>query len=138
MVVMHGCPSGELFAAVCGAVPVDYAPKQQARDGEDYLYFMLAGLAEGDFQVWTDCEGTPGCVWDRWPSVSSGNPRAHLWSRVWHVFEDGLTAHKTLGHASFNDIVEGRSAHFERGKQARGSIREAWSGVTSVGRQCSG
>eukprot|EP00959_Pyramimonas_sp_CCMP1952_P319168 6678246-Pyramimonas_sp.AAC.1 len=107
-------PSGELHATACGAVPVHCAaPAQQARDGEDYASFKLAGLVEGGFQVWTDCEGALGCVWGRWPSVSSGSPRAHLWSRVWRAFEDGPIARRTLGHASFNDIVEGCSAHFE-------------------------
>ena len=75
---------------------------------------MLAELAEGPFEIYTVCEGTLGCVFDPHGSIGSGNPRAHIWTRVWHVFEDEIVAHKILGHATVNDMREGRSSHFER------------------------
>eukprot|EP00959_Pyramimonas_sp_CCMP1952_P384790 8064437-Pyramimonas_sp.AAC.1 len=77
---------GDVLRAAFGPVPREVAPSQQARDGEDYAYRMAAELVDpsSDFEIFTDCSGTLGCVWDRARSCSSQNSRAHLWSFVWH------------------------------------------------------
>eukprot|EP00959_Pyramimonas_sp_CCMP1952_P315114 6595593-Pyramimonas_sp.AAC.1 len=63
--------SGDLLSAAFGPVPRQVAPLQQARNGEDYAYYMLSELAEGQFETFTDCQGTLGCVWDRHESIGS-------------------------------------------------------------------
>eukprot|EP00959_Pyramimonas_sp_CCMP1952_P464465 9486663-Pyramimonas_sp.AAC.1 len=44
------------------------------------------------------------------------NERAHMWQRIWHVFEDGLQAVKVKAHISMVDVREGRTTEvFKRG-----------------------
>ena len=107
---------GNVISAAYGPVPLGAGPGQTARDGEDYAIRMTALLVAPPFEVFTDCYGTVRCMTQP-PFYSTGphNPRAHLWGFFHATFEAGdVTVHKTLGHATAEDVLQGKSTHWER------------------------
>ena len=72
---------------------------------------MLTLVVLQPFVAYIDCQDTI----DASRSATSGSPghRANLWTRVWHAFDD-IVAHKTLAHASGQDVLSGRTTHRER------------------------
>eukprot|EP00959_Pyramimonas_sp_CCMP1952_P222636 4654250-Pyramimonas_sp.AAC.1 len=70
---------------------------------------MACECVFGEFCLHIDCAGTLRCIRDRAWSVSTMHERAHLWQRVWHVFEDGLMAVKVRAHSTMHDVREGRA-----------------------------
>eukprot|EP00959_Pyramimonas_sp_CCMP1952_P069825 1457734-Pyramimonas_sp.AAC.1 len=71
---------------------------------------MACECVFGEFCLHVNCSGTLHCIRDRAWSVSSMHERAHLWQRVWHVFEDGLLAVKVRAHSTMTDVREGRTS----------------------------
>ena len=69
-----------LISAAFGAVPVDRAPLQRARDGEDYAFFMAASLCDLGVEMWFDCAGTIATARSG-PTVGTAakHAGAHLW-----------------------------------------------------------
>ena len=108
--------SGEVVSAAFGAVPMAVAPYQQARDGEDYAIHMLKYVGVPPFEIYTDCEGTLGCL--KQPaqfSTGPQNPRAHLWGPFWAAFEPtDVVAVKTKAHCSALDVERGLTTEWER------------------------
>ena len=45
--------NGSLFGAVCGVVPIEWAPLQQARDGDDFAFYGLANHFVGGGGRWS-------------------------------------------------------------------------------------
>ena len=69
---------GDLVAAAYGPVPLDDAPFQQARDGEDYAIFMATALVEPPFALHIDCAGTLQCLSEAGCSATDADcERAH-------------------------------------------------------------
>ena len=105
---------GEALAAAFGPVPESAGPMQQARDGEDFAIAMLAEVALGEVEVYTDCSGTVSAANNQAAATTSRNPRAHLWNK-YHVGFDGQgTVTKTLAHASAKAVSEGKTTAWER------------------------
>ena len=108
---------GALVSAAFGAVPVDRAPLQRARDGEDYALFMAVTLCDFGVELWFDCAGTISTA-RAGPEVGTAarHPGAHLWGHIFARFEGSLGGilHNTLGHATEKDIEAGRSTWWER------------------------
>ena len=107
---------GNVIAAAYGPVPLGMCPGQTARDGEDFAIRMTALLVAPPFEVYTDCLGTVRCMTQpAFYSTGPHNPRAHLWGFYHATFEEGdVTVHKTLGHATLEDVERGKSTHWER------------------------
>ena len=74
---------------------------------------MLSEIAVEPFTLYIDCAGTLGAAQD--PSIAKRprHTRAHLWGRVWAVF-DNLQARKTLAHATESDVTRGLTTQWER------------------------
>ena len=79
---------GTLLGAVCGTVPLSWAPKQQARDGEDYAFHFLTSCAMAPLEVFCDCQGTIGSARNRGAALAKGAARRHLWHRWWSELGD--------------------------------------------------
>jgi hypothetical protein len=107
---------GNLLSAAYGAVPVDEAPEQVARDGEDYAVFMCSLVATPPFELYIDCAGTLHCVTaGRAACTGADHARAHWWTKFWAQFEgEAVVARKTKAHATETDIDMGRSTYWER------------------------
>ena len=108
---------GNLVSAAYGAVPIDRAPLQRSNDGEDYALFMAASLCDLGVDLWFDCAGTISTA-RAGPAVATAarHAGAHLWGHIFCCFEESLPnrLHKTLGHATWSDVEEGKSTHWER------------------------
>eukprot|EP00959_Pyramimonas_sp_CCMP1952_P081299 1698521-Pyramimonas_sp.AAC.1 len=82
------------------------APRQEARDGEDYANHMAAFLCEGHVDFQTDCVGTVACAQRgaTW-ACRPGSPRAHMWNAFYASFDGSrsYTVTKVLAHASAAD-----------------------------------
>ena len=111
-------PEGRLLAAAYGAVPIDRAPRQTSRDGEDYALFMSGTLTEDLVQLYFDCSGTIStAMGGAAKATAARQPGAHLWGHIFSRFDSGELAsaiHKTKGHATLRDADEGGSSHWER------------------------
>ena len=107
-----------MFAAAYGAVPIDRAPRQTSRDGEDYALFMAGTLTEDPARLYFDCSGTIAtAVGGPAKATAAKQPAAHLWGHIFGRFDSGELAeclHKTKGHATRRDAEEGVSSHWER------------------------
>ena len=114
--IVQTTAEGDLVSAAYGPVAFDQCPFQEARDGEDFAAHMCAYLTEGPVDAFIDCQGTlDSIIKGEAYANRSGNERAHLWGPFHAAFDDGrLTAHKTKGHATTNDVECGRSTHWER------------------------
>ncbi|CAK0903314.1 unnamed protein product [Prorocentrum cordatum] len=73
----------EITGAAHGVVPLMQVPLQEARDGEDYAFKMLAQIGQGPLRVHCDCKGTVRCARDRAFAMREANVRRHLWSTWW-------------------------------------------------------
>ena len=66
---------GHMLGGLYGIVPWQWAPHQQARDGEDYAFYRLASLFVGAIDVYCDCKGTIGCAVSKPRAMHWGNGR---------------------------------------------------------------
>ncbi|CAK0841387.1 unnamed protein product [Prorocentrum cordatum] len=84
---------GRMVAAAWGWVPLSMAPRQEARDGEDYAYHTAAFLCEGHIDFQTDCSG------------------AHMWNAFYASFDSSrsYTVTKVLAHATAADVETDRT-----------------------------
>ena len=107
---------GDVLAAVYGDVPVQEAPTQSSRDGEDYAIRMLCWYAEPPFAAYVDCSGTIKCMTMPGPCSSSAKQtNAHMWGHFHATYEQSdFTVVKTKAHATMTDIEQGLSSHWER------------------------
>ncbi|CAK0911089.1 unnamed protein product [Prorocentrum cordatum] len=108
---------GRLVAAAWGWVPLSMAPRQEARDGEDYAYHMAAFLCEGHVDFQTDCAGTVACAQRgaAW-ACRPGSPRAHTWNAFYASFDGSrsYTVTKVLAHATAADVEADRTTWRQR------------------------
>ncbi|CAK0790404.1 unnamed protein product, partial [Prorocentrum cordatum] len=108
---------GRLVAAAWGWVPLSMAPRQEARDGEDYANHMAAFLCEGHVDFQTDCVGTVACAQRgaTW-ACRPGSPRAHMWNAFYASFDGSrsYTVTKVLAHASAADVEADRTTWWQR------------------------
>ena len=115
-----------------GCVPLGMAPRQGARDGEDYAYHVASFLCEGQVAFQTDCQGTADCVQRgaQWAS-RAGSPRTRLWSAANAAFETDLghAVTKVLSRAAKADISAGKATYWQRHGNKRAD-RFAMAGAT--------
>ena len=108
---------GRIVAAAWGWVPISMAPRQEARDGEDFAYHMAAFLCEGHVDFQTDCAGTVDCAQRgaAW-ACRPGSPRAHMWNAFYASFDDSrsYTVTKVLAHATAADVEAERTTWWQR------------------------
>ncbi|CAK0844578.1 unnamed protein product, partial [Prorocentrum cordatum] len=108
---------GRMVAAAWGWVPLSMAPRQGARDGEDYAYHMAAFLCEGHIDFQTDCSGTVACALRgaAW-ACRPGSPRAHMWNAFYASFDSSrsYTDTKVLAHATAADVEADRTTWWQR------------------------
>ncbi|CAK0878797.1 unnamed protein product [Prorocentrum cordatum] len=96
---------GRLVAAAWGWVPLSMAPRQEARDGEDYAYRMAAFLCEGHVDL-------RGAAW----ACRPGSSRAHMWNAFYASFDGSrsYTVTKVLAHATAADVEADRATWWQR------------------------
>ncbi|CAK0788106.1 unnamed protein product [Prorocentrum cordatum] len=108
---------GRLVAAAWGWVPLSMAPRQEARDGEDYACHMAAFLCEGHVDFQTDCTGAVDCALRgaAW-ACRPGSPRAHMWNAFYASFDGSrsYTVTKVLAHATAADVEADRTTWWQR------------------------
>ena len=106
---------GRLESAAYGPVPLSVAPRQTARDAEDFALNMLTQVAMAPFDVYADCAGTVGTVWKgEGGGTGSGNQRAHFWGQFWAAFQrSDINMHKTKAHCTRADIDAGVTTEWE-------------------------
>ncbi|CAK0889681.1 unnamed protein product [Prorocentrum cordatum] len=108
---------GRLIAAAWGWVPLSMAPRQEARDGEDYAFHMAAFLCEGHVDFQTDCAGTVACAQRgaAW-ACRPGSARAHMWNAFYASFDGSrsYTVTKALAHATAADVEADRTTWWQR------------------------
>ena len=105
---------GNLQKAVYGAVPLDEAPAQMARDGEDWALFKAVSFARGDFDIYVDCKATYDlAAVGNQAGTESSQARAHIWTRIWCCV-DSIRVHKTMAHATQADVDSGKTTFLEK------------------------
>ncbi|CAK0892604.1 unnamed protein product [Prorocentrum cordatum] len=73
---------------ITGAAPLTQAPLQEAPDGEDCAFKMLARLGQGPLRAHCDCKGTARCARDWELAAREANERRHLLSARWSEMGD--------------------------------------------------
>eukprot|EP00959_Pyramimonas_sp_CCMP1952_P100798 2108727-Pyramimonas_sp.AAC.1 len=71
-----------------GIVPLAHGPEQEARDGEDYAFNMLAQFwlpspGGSGLEVFCDCAGTVGAALSQGKALAPLQARRHLWRERW-------------------------------------------------------
>ncbi|CAK0828037.1 unnamed protein product [Prorocentrum cordatum] len=94
---------GEVIGGMHGIVPRAYGPEQEARDGEDYAFHMLAQFwlpsADGSgLEVFCDCAGTVGLALSQGKALAPLQARRHLWQGWWAGPGPSATVRKVKAH----------------------------------------
>ena len=68
---------------MCSTVPLEWAPMQLARAGEDYSFHFLSGCSQDVVEVLSDCTGSIRMATNIGKALAKGAARRHLWKRWW-------------------------------------------------------
>ena len=122
----------QLLGAVCGTVPLSWAPLQLARDGEDYAFHFLSGCATSPLEVYSDCAGSITCAVGVGKALAKGAARGHLWHRWWQelggleeVYGTKVKAHRAKAECSTEEERWTREGNEEADHYAKMGAR-AW------------
>ncbi|CAK0788080.1 unnamed protein product [Prorocentrum cordatum] len=120
-VVQIGLSRG-VIGGMHGIVPRAYGPEQEARDGEDYAFHMLAqfwlpSAGGSGLEVFCDCAGAVGLALSQGKALAPLQARRHLWQEWWAGPGPSATvrkvkAHTVLAAASWEDelLIRGNRA----------------------------
>ena len=96
--------AGILVGGVFGVVPRSYAPNQEARDGEDRAFQVLAEYSEWNSEdpltVYSDCAGSISCAKDPGVALDPMNARSHFWVGWWEGIGCLARVHKVKAHSA--------------------------------------
>ena len=111
--------NGGFLGAVCGVVPIEWAPLQQAGDGEDFAFVMLVSLLMGPLDVYCDCKGTIACARDKATSVAASYSRRHMWWLHWWEQTElaDIKVYKVRAHISVAECDGPQSATVSLGTE---------------------
>eukprot|EP00973_Karenia_brevis_P060652 8435154-Karenia_brevis.AAC.1 len=130
---------GTMTAAVYGVVPWEASPMQTIADAEDYVMSVLPVVAQAPFTVYIDRQATVDTArGHQQMATGPGHPRSHMWGKFFAAFDgdDQVQVVKTKGHATEEDVNEGRTTHWERrGNRKADELAKAGAAMHGLSKQ---